>query len=209
MIKLKDVDIKDIRAGGVKISYATHGHVVVWVNESGSPLERHPDWTLTGLNAATHTAWNNYGNNITLNVDTATNGNQSILFKDYYGAEYTIKATVNYDAFNVNDNWILPFAKIRNNSNVVGARLNNGNIELVQRKNGIWSTLATVAIANPVGEWEVTINNNTITVKINDVVEATANHAISGDASYGICYHKIGSDMPDIISDYNIVNVTP
>jgi len=130
----------------------------------------------------------------------------SIVANYRFGGIYSERAIItaeNYSTPAGNRNWVIPFAKFKDNNNIVGARLNDGKIEIVQRRNGIWTTLTSVAAVE--GSWEVHALNSNIEVFVNGVSQVSIGHQITGFAYFGISGHQWEVGETRVFSNYNVV----
>ena len=191
MIDILDItNITDIRSAGM-------GKFVL--KETGCPLERHPDWILK-TNAASNTCWKDFGTIIQFKKWVSGNFARNLSYKNLRSEG----AILEFDIIDAGEtsNWALPAAKFLNDNNIVGARLNDGKVQIVQRKVGTWSTLGEVP--GVAGHWIVTITNNHITVNAEgtDVIDKA--HTITGEGWFGISSHRIMNDV-DMISNFSVV----
>jgi len=165
----------------------------------GSPLNSHPSWDQVDGAKPDDFGWD--GNGIVFKPRPTANRPQNLRFNKYNGISGVLTGTMN-DAGG-NTNWTLPFAKFISEFNIVGARINDGQIEIVQRRNGTWATLIAGG-ANTDGDWEVTITDSIIQVRINGTLELEHSHVISGAGGFGISGHKWVPAEAIVITDYNV-----
>jgi len=166
---------------------------------SGSPLNSHPSWDQVGGVKPDHFGWD--GNGIVFRTRDNANRPENIRFNKYRGISGVL--TGNISDAGGNENWVLPFAKFTNEVNIIGARINSAKIEIVQRKNGMWSTLASGGSVTD-GNWEVTITDSLIQVRIDGNLELEHSHTIGGEGDFGISGHKWVHADGVVILDYMV-----
>jgi len=153
------------------------------IPKSGYPLEDHPNWFLIYGNSSL-IGWDSYGRGIVPHSKTNNNGSLVAMGSDtpntYNGAILTCDYL--YDA--PGDSFVLPLAKFINLDNIVGVRLRNGNVEVVQNKNGSLATLLSQPATT--GRWTVVFSNNNIELTIDGVKQFNITHDISGDGYFGV-----------------------
>jgi len=174
----------------------------------GYPLERHPAWRVLAGTYDTKLGWKDWGNIIYVKNQTLS-AIKNLAFRNYFQREAYISAKYLFQPTS-NEHWTLPFAKIVNGNNLVGARVDSNKVEVVQRKNGVWSTKASVANPINLGYWMVHITDNHISVFIDGNLVAEAAHSISGEAHWGISMHKyvIAADQ-DLLENYRVTSEEP
>ena len=153
------------------------------IPKSGYPLEDHPNWFLIYGNSSLigwdsygraivpHGKTNNNGSLVAMGTDTPTTYNGAILTCDYL-----------YDA--PGSSFVLPLAKFIDLDNIIGVRLRNGNAEVVQNKNGTWSTLLSQPATT--GHWSVIFSSNNIALTIDGIEQFNIDHDITGDGYFGV-----------------------
>ncbi len=169
---------------------------------SGSPLEALDEWTLVGNDTPhqnSRVGWYDFGKSIVFPVWVNDLGAMNLsAFKGH-----TARLSGYLDAYPPIDKvtWCMPFAKMIDTSNMVGARQNGQNIEINTRVNGTWNTIGSVANFDT-GFWIVEITDVRIKVFINGVLKIEKDHTISGEADFGISSHKVEAEFK--IRDYGV-----
>ncbi len=166
----------------------------------GSPLEDHPDWELVSSeqSGATRTAWFDF-TNIKFNVNAVNAKSQNLAYGNYISN----RGAIAFDLLNepgAGNMWVLFAAKMFNVNNIVGSRINGANIELVKRKNGLWTTIKSIPKISGT-HWVTIIDDTSITVYIDNVRVINAAHNISGLGYFGISMHRVDTAV-DIFKNY-------
>ena len=166
----------------------------VIIPDTGRPLEDHPYWRLHS-GVTSQMGWEDGGDKIKF-FTSANAVVSNVQYKGFAAIEGVF--TANYQAPTVGSNWLLPFAKFINTANILGVRMVNGSIEIIQRKNNTWTTLASGGVV-PAGSFEVIVNITTthISVLINGVLQLEADHTTSTAGGFGISGHRW--DEPDAL----------
>jgi hypothetical protein len=100
-------------------------------------------------------------------------------------------------------NWTLPFAKFVDANNLIGARVNDNKIEIVQRKSGVWATLASGG-TDLEGLFRVAILADRIEVFVDGVKQLEADHTLPNAGGFGISGHQWASPDATILSGYRV-----
>jgi hypothetical protein len=175
-------------------------------SETGSPLDNHPDWRLVDGAAPDHLGWVNFGQGITFFPRTGSGINpENLNFKHYKKIEGVVSG--NYSNPGGNDNWLLPFAKFINSTNIVGARVNSDTIEIVQRKNGFWSTLASGG-TDIEGFFEVYFTDSHVSVFVDGLLQVEADYTLPQEGFYGISGHAWSAGEVNILTDFNVAPIS-
>ena len=169
---------------------------------NGSPLEAHPNWELIDNEQGgnTRTSWHDF-NVIHFNVNDINAKTQNLAFNGYSSN----RGTIAFDLLNepgTGNMWVLFAAKMLNARNVIGVRINGANIEIVKRKNGLWSTVNSVAKVSG-SRWVTIITDHDITLFIDMVEIITATHNISGVGNFGMSMHRVDTAL-DLCTNYEV-----
>jgi hypothetical protein len=174
--------------------YGSYGRPAL--RDSGSPLASHPSWEQVDGVAPDHFGWD--GDGIVFRTRDDANRPENLRFNKYKGISGVLTGSISDPGGT--ENWTLPFAKFSNELNIIGARINNAKIEIVQRKNGLWTTLTSGGSVTD-GSWEVTITESTIQVRVDGNLELEYSHTISGEGEFGISGHKwVHADAVQILN---------
>jgi hypothetical protein len=163
------------------------------------PLAKHKDWKFMFGTEPDLFGYDLLNNGIV--GYTAPRGDRLLNYKGYYSERGLITAQ-NVVSLGGTQDWSLPFAKFRDINNLVGARLNNGLIEITQKRNGNWSTPGTAPAVE--GNWAVLIMNGYIEVFVNGVSQIRVGHQITGFGYYGIAGHQNTYNDKIICTDYDV-----
>ena len=172
----------------------------------GSPLEHHPLWSVVHGTPPSKLGWKERG----LVIVAQPNPTAEVInlaYRDLKGVAATIRGEYLFDAPD-DDYWTLPFAKFVDLDNLVGVRRRGGQLECVQKVNGTWQTIATIA-GVALGDWEVHITPTDIQVYINGNLKLSELHDIDGEGWFGISAHKWPSgDDVDMVREYRVNLIT-
>jgi len=164
------------------------------------PLEEHPDWTFEGgqIPAPSHLYYE-FGS-IVAKRWVSGGGIQMLCYNNVYTERAIFEADVVYSPTSTMY-WSIPFAKQVDLNNLVGARINEGEIQIAQRSGGTWSNIATAPAQT--GHWRVIITDTDITVYVDGVEALTVSHAISGPGYMGISGHQMAEEI-EICKNYSV-----
>jgi hypothetical protein len=169
----------------------------------GSPLADHCDWTLVYGAAPDHFGWINTVDIQFFQRPTA-NTPENLAYKNYKSVDGMLSGGY-HDPGGTTD-WTLPFAKFIDNLNIIGARVNNGVIELVERRNGTWNTIKSGG-TNLNGFWKVVITETDIMVYVDDVLQIESTHRIPDRGYFGISGHKWASAEGTYITNFKVTQI--
>ena len=162
------------------------------------PLEKHPLWAYVGGEAGPPSHFRCDSEKIIAKAWTNNPKVQIICYNNLQDVGGIFEADVTY-APDAEGYWFIPFTKQINSNNLIGARINNNQIQIVQRRVGTWTNIATAPIA--LGHWRVVITDVDIAVYVDDVEQVKANHVISGAGYLGISGHKCPAEV-EVLSEY-------
>ena len=172
----------------------------------GCPLESHPNWSLiTG--STSKLCWDNYGRDVIVNDGGSTSAFVSLtpelnaaVLKGYYDPIVT-----------GNDNYVLPFAKY-SKGDMVGCRINNGQLQVIQRTGGTWKTIAAIPIVSG-GFFSVTISDYKIVISIDGLLVLDQDHNVAGPGYFGVLDSNWSSGSQILVSGYRydevVITQTP
>jgi len=168
----------------------------------GQPLEDHPSWTLVDnvQGGDSHFGWAEYGNIIRALPNAGVAEVQNLAFKGYRGTICILGGSYLIEPV-ATDNYCLPFAKFVDGHNLIGVRGVAGEVQIVQRSGGTWTTLGT-AVASAVGVWRVLITSVAISVHIDGSLILEVLHSIADEGSFGISGHKWTDGEVDLLREY-------
>jgi hypothetical protein len=162
------------------------------------PLEEHPLWSYEGGEAGPPSHFKYASGKIIAKTWTNNPKVQIICYNHLQDVGGIFEADVTY-APDVEGYWFIPFTKQINSNNLIGARINNNQIQIVQRRVGTWSNIATAPIA--LGHWRVVITDADIAVYVDDAEQVRVNHAIPDAGYLGISGHKCPAEV-EVLSGY-------
>jgi len=181
----------------ISIIYSLFTNIVA---SSGSPLEAHPDWYLKGRlqGGGTRTAWD--GAKIIWNTnDNPPSANvQNLSYRGIRAKSGIIEFDFLNEPTNINS-WAIIAAKMVNTQNIIGARINGGNIEFPVRINGTWGMIGSCPAQ--LGHWKVYILTNKIILLVDGVEVLRANHLIAGEGYLGMSMHRFTGTL-EIAENY-------
>lgn len=190
---IRKVQPKLLGKGGI-----TDG-VVFLESKIYDPLTDHPDWTYhSGESCKLY----GKGSGVYTHADDNPGDVSNIQFGTLTANEAVLEGYVSYNP-QFDTYWTLPFSKFLGVNYIVGARNNNGSIQLVQRFGGAWSTLATEP-GNRSGFWRVVITGTRITVYVNGVKAIEADHLMDGQCEFGISGHRQPEEGLLLVSNYRV-----
>jgi hypothetical protein len=162
------------------------------------PLMYHNNWRI--INGTTPDYYGYNRNTSGLVLYNAPADVKNMVFKDFRDTWGIITAQ-NVTDLGGTANWILPFAKFKDANNLVGARINNGVIEIVQRNRGRWTTLGSAPVTE--GNWLVQLMNAWTEIYINGISVLKVNHAMRDAGYYGISGHRI-DNAGEVCTNYDV-----
>jgi len=174
----------------------------------GYPLEQHPDWRVLQGIYDTKLGWRKRGETIFVR-NQPVSGVKNLAFKSFYLEDGYILGTYLYQPMS-GETWTIPFAKMVNGNNIIGARILANKVEIVQRRNGTWATRASTPVPAGSSHWVVHITNDHVYVEIDGVPVLDSSHAVPGPGYFGISMHKfeIGAET-DFLENYKVFAEEP
>ncbi len=180
-----------------------------WVYECyGQPLAEHPLWTrLDGdTQADDKLQWKFNGDEI-WTVDNLEDSVINLGFDILRTKSESATITGVYQDRDYQNAWMMPFSKMIDKNNLVGARINGGKVEVVQRDSGTWTTKVawdyTINLYES-KDWIVEITNTDITVYINGDLIGTVSHNIQGQGYFGISSHRYEFPNQFVVKNYHV-----
>ena len=171
----------------------------------GCPLEDHPDYSLINnlQGGPSHTCWDEFGKVIILEINDTDPDVQNIAYRPN---NYKSTAAIIETDYLINPsgdrNWALPIAGFIDANNLIGVRLNNDQIQIVQRFTGTWTTLATAPAQT--GHYKVLINSVNITVNIDGVDVLSTTHDVSGEKYFGLSMHRWPQVKTPVLGKFSV-----
>ena len=177
---------------------------------SGCPLNDHPLWERVVGAGDSVFCWENH-----LGTSISVHGSEDIVknlsYKGLFVVNGMVSAKIAYVASG-DQNWFMPLAgRMINGSNIIGARWNDGQFEVVQRKNGTWATLFAGGPAPVIGdEVKFSLSSKYWKLVVNDVVVGEGTTGLPDDPGYwGISQHRSGNfDGQTFMTDFAISDAT-
>jgi hypothetical protein len=173
------------------------------IEATGCPLEDHPNWSIVAGTGPSNLCWDSMdGKSVLVNADSDDLIN--IAYRNTSMISGSIAATIAMVSSSDQD-WMLPLAaRMINGNNLIGARWNDSQFEVVQRRIGTWSTLFAGGPVPALGDrvifllsskfWKLIVNGAVVGEGETTLAESTGFWGMSQHRSPGFVGHRLFRD---------------